>query len=69
MRLKVKNIGSQLTLDEYNAYQYLLYNMSCWEDKIILNTYTPHQGKYADYLFKENENIDNSIIQHKPINK
>ena len=57
MRLKVKNIGSELSLDEYNAYQYLLYNMTCWKETITLNTYTQYQGKYADYLLLENNRL------------
>lgn len=57
MRLKVKDIGSELSLDEYNAYQYLLYNMNCWTETITLNTYTPYTGKYADYLLVENNKL------------
>lgn len=61
MRLKVKNIGSELSLDEYNAYQYLLYNMNCWKETITFNTYIPYQGNYADYLLLEN----NSLLPEK----
>lgn len=53
MMLKPKKIGDDLTLDEYNACQYLLYNMSCWNDTLILNTYSPYYGKYGAYLFQE----------------
>lgn len=52
MRLKPKSLGDEFSLDEYNACQYLLYDMTCWNDEIILNTYTPYTGKYAKYLLQ-----------------
>ena len=55
MRLKPKRIGNECTLDEYNAYQYLLYYMKCWKETIFLNTYTSYEGIYASYLLEEPE--------------
>ena len=49
-----KRLGDELDLDEYNACQYLLYNMDCWNEDIVLNTDTSYQGKYATYQFKSN---------------
>lgn len=50
MRLKAKNVGNELTLDEYNAYQYLLYHMDCWNERVFLDMETPYEGDYATYL-------------------
>lgn len=53
MRLKAKMIGDEMDLDEYNAYQYLLYHMNCWKEDIYLNMSTPHKGDYATYTLTE----------------
>ncbi|RAP46458.1 MAG: hypothetical protein BZ136_07570 [Methanosphaera sp. rholeuAM74] len=49
MRLLPKEIGSECSLDEYNAYQYLLYHMPCWNEQLYLYTDTSTNGKYANY--------------------
>ncbi|WP_455644812.1 hypothetical protein [Methanosphaera sp.] len=50
MRLKPKHLGDQLSLDEYNACQYLLYKQSFYET-IVLNSETEYEGKLGTYLW------------------
>lgn len=58
MNLKPKHLGDELTLDEYNACQYLLYSMDCWNENIILDTYSVYgrngETKYAMYRLDSN---------------
>jgi len=54
MRLKAKKIGDEISLDEYNAYQYLLYHMDCWKDPIHLDMATEFKGEYATYILEYN---------------
>lgn len=54
MRLKAKYIGDDVSLDEYNAYQYLLYHMTGWNETVQLDMETPHKGKLASYKLNQN---------------
>ena len=56
MRLKPKKIGEDLTLDEYNALQYLLYQITL-KDTIMLKTYENYKGKYAEYKLTKNDQL------------
>ena len=53
MRLKAKYIGDDMTLDEYNAYQYLLYHMDCWEETIHLDMEENYVGEYSRYMLDQ----------------
>lgn len=68
MMIKPKRIGDDLTLDEYNACQHLLYNMNCWTDYIILNTYTAYKGTFATYKLQNNNALLNEKQTHYRIN-
>ncbi|RAP49425.1 MAG: hypothetical protein BZ138_07700 [Methanosphaera sp. rholeuAM270] len=59
MRLKAKKIGNEVTIDEYNAYQYLLYHMDCWKERVFLNTESGYQGNYAHYTFQSTDFLIN----------
>lgn len=52
MRLSPKRLGDELNLDEYNAYQYLLYNMDCWGETVDLDM-VGVTGNYSDYVLKD----------------
>lgn len=58
MNLNPKHLGDELSLDEYNACQYLLYSMDCWNEDVILDTYEVYgkhgETKFAKYKFDEN---------------
>lgn len=59
LRLKAKNIGNEVSLDEYNAYQYLLYHMDCWNERIFLDMVEEYVGDYASYLLKSSSFLIN----------
>ena len=65
MRLNVKHLGDELTLDQYNAYQYLLYQMDCWNEEIELNTNTAYTGVYGDYKLLQDETKGTFFINDK----
>ncbi len=58
MNLNPKHLGDELSLDEYNACQYLLYSMDCWNENVILDMYDVYgkhgETKYAKYKLDEN---------------
>lgn len=61
MNLEPKHLGDELTLDEYNACQYLLYSMDCWNENVILDTYSAYgrngETKYAMYKLVDSNKI------------
>ena len=69
MRLKAKNIGDEISLDEYNAYQYLLYHMDCWKEKIYLDMVDGFKGDYATYHLKECDFLLNDRMDSYKISK
>lgn len=69
MNLNPKRLGDELSLDEYNACQYLLYQMSCWNERIDLNMDTPFQGIYSQYLLDETTTLTNEKMNTYRIEK
>ena len=64
MNLKPKRLGDELSLDDYNACQYLLYSMDCWNDNVFLNTYVPKTGKFATYKLMDNSILETEKQEH-----
>lgn len=59
MRIKAKTVGSEVSIDDYNAFQYMLYHMNCWNDMIRMDTNDNYKGKYASYkLTRSNKLVD-----------
>lgn len=59
MNLNPKRLGDDLSLDEYNACQYLLYQMDCWNEPIHLDMESSFQGIYAEYKLDETTTLSN----------
>lgn len=64
MNLKPKRLGDELSLDDYNACQYLLYYMDCWTDSVLIDNYLPKQGKFATYLLNDNTFFETEKQEH-----
>lgn len=62
MLLLPRKLGSELTLDDYNACQYMLYEMNCWKDTCNLGMI--YDGYYARYNM-DIENFDKKIYTDK----
>ena len=64
MNLKPKRLGDELSLDDYNACQYLLYRMDCWTDSILIDSYISKDGKFATYKLLENPLLETEKQEH-----
>lgn len=56
MRLKPKHLGDELTLDEYNAIQHLLFNMT-FSDTLYLDPSKSIKKSWATYTFQEHSKL------------
>ena len=56
MRLKPKHLGDELTLDEYNAIQHLLFNMT-FTDKLYLDPINSIKKNWATYTYQEHSKL------------
>lgn len=56
LRISPKHLGDELTLDEYNACQMLLYRQA-YTEKIRLNTQVSTQGNFAKYTYTANPHL------------
>ena len=56
MRLKPKHLGDELTLDEFNAIQHLLYNMR-FTDILYLDPGNSVEKTWAHYTYQEHPKL------------
>ena len=57
MRLKPKHLGDELTLDEYNAIQHLLFNMK-FTDSLYLNPIKSTKKNWATYTYQKHSKLE-----------